>query len=55
MQKEDAAEKITNLKENNTSIVYFKDDGIYRIIYQLCDKDGNVLTEDFVNFIVKTN
>ena len=49
------AEKITKLKKNNTSIVYFKENGIYRIVYQLCDKYGNVLTEDFMNFVVKTN
>ena len=34
------------------SVVIFKDEGIYRYVYQLCDKYGNVITEDFINFIV---
>lgn len=37
---------------NPFSIVIFKDEGIFRYVYQLCDKYGNVMAEDFMNFIV---
>ena len=46
-------DKITDLTENNESNIYFSENGIYRIVYQLCDSSGNVLTEDLINFIVK--
>lgn len=52
------SQQITNLNSKNlltpVSTIIFKNEGIHRYVYQLCDKYGNVMSEDFINFIVRT-
>lgn len=52
------SQQITNLNSKNSltpvSTIIFKNEGVYRYVYQLYDKYGNVMTEDFINFIVRT-
>ena len=52
-------QKVENLETRESliptsSTIIFREDGIFRYVYQLCDKYGNVMAEDSINFIVKS-